>query len=91
MGFHLVSKATWEDKFIARAMVKRLPFKQRKAITLRFWHNKSIYEIAKALRMTWGEADNLLKEALLQLKENCLKQPRISRAFKQTNLNNGRI
>ena len=70
--YHLDFKVTSQDKVIARSMVKKLPFKQRKAVTLRFWHNKSIFEIAKALRMTWGEADNLLKDALLQLKDNCI-------------------
>lgn len=83
-------KVTGQDKVIARSMVKKLPFEQRKAVTLRFWHNKSIFEIAKALRMTWGEADNLLKEALIQLKDNCLMQPRFSRALKLKTYNKGR-
>lgn len=68
------------DRAIARALLKRLPPAQRKAVVLRFWHNYSVFEIAKALRVSWGEADSLLREALCKLKKDCIRQPHFSRS-----------
>jgi DNA-directed RNA polymerase specialized sigma24 family protein len=78
----MFSEFTQEDQVIARSLLKRLPPKQKKAIVLRFWHNYSIFEIAKSLRLTWGETDSLIKDALLKMKKDCMKQPRFSRAVK---------
>lgn len=78
----MTSEFSTEDQIIARSLLRRLPPKQRKAVILRFWHNYSIFEIAKALRVTWGEADKIIKDALLNLKKDCMKQPRFSRALK---------
>lgn len=71
-----------EDQVIVRSLLKRLPSKQKKAIVLRFWHNYSIFEIAKSLRVSWGEADVLLKDAMISLKKDCIRHPRFSRALR---------
>ncbi len=73
---------TSEDQVIARSLLKRLPPRQRKAIVLRFWHNYSIFEVAKALRISWGEADQVIKHGLVKMKKDCMKNPRFSRALK---------
>ena len=78
----MTSEFSIEDQAIARSLLRKLPPKQRKVMVLRFWHNYSIFEIAKALRITWGEADKIIKEVLLNLKKECMKQPRFSRALK---------
>ena len=78
----MFSKFTEEDQVTARSLLKKLPPKQKKAIVLRFWHNYSVFEIARSLRVTWGEADSLIKDALLKMKKDCMKQPRFSRALK---------
>ncbi len=78
----MFSEFSAEDQVIARSLLKKLPPRQKKAIVLRFWHNYSVFEIAKSLRVSWGEADSLLKDALISLKKDCMKQPRFSRALK---------
>lgn len=70
------------DQIVARSILKRLPPAQKKAVVLRFWHNYSIFEIAKALRISWSEADSLLRAALLKMKKDCLGQPQFSRSQK---------
>ncbi len=73
---------TLVDQVIARALLRKLPPKQRKALVLRFWHNYTLVEVAKSLRVSWGEADEIMKSALLALKDECMKQPRFSRALR---------
>ena len=70
---------TLEDKIIARSMLRKLPPKQRKALVLRFWHNYTSFEVAKALRVTWGEGETIVTEAIKTLKEEISGQPRFSR------------
>lgn len=70
------------DHVIARSLMKQLPPKQRKAVVLRFWHNYSIFEIAKSLRVTWVEADKILSKALVKMKRECVKQPHFSKSKK---------
>ena len=72
-------KFSYADQTIIRSLLRKLPCKYRKAIILRFWHEYSISDIAKILRITWVEADFVIEKALIELKTNCLKQPNFSR------------
>ena len=78
----MLTEFSTEDQLIARSLLKKLPPRQKKALVLRFWYNYSIFEVAKSLRLSWGEADSLIKDALMSLKKDCMKQPRFSRALK---------
>lgn len=69
------------DKIIVRSLLKKLPFKQRKAIILRFWYSQSISDVACALRITWDETDKILTNGLLMLKRECMTQPTFSRSL----------
>jgi DNA-directed RNA polymerase specialized sigma24 family protein len=77
----MCTEFTLDDKVIARSLLRDLPPKQRKALVLRFWHNYTLFEVAKALRITWSEADKIVKGALVQMKDECLSQPRFSRVL----------
>ncbi len=68
-----------EDQSIARSLSRQLRPKQRQAVTLRFWHDCSILEIARSLGISWDEADRMLKDALARLEEQCLAHPYFSR------------
>lgn len=68
------------DKKIVVALLRKLPLRQRVALTLRFWHNFEILEVAREINLTWDETDQLIDEGLRRLKSNCLEQPLFSRA-----------
>ena len=70
-----------EDQIIACLLLMKLRARQRQAVTLRFWHNCSILEIARSLGVTWDEADRMIKDALARLKEQCLAHPHFSRGM----------
>ena len=78
----MLTEFSTEDQLIARSLLKKLPPRQKKALVLRFWYNYSIFEVAKSLRLSWGETDSLIKDALMSLKKDCMRQPRFSRALK---------
>ena len=77
----MAAKFSVEDQIIARSLSRKLKPKQRQAVMLRFWHDCSIFEIAKYLGVTWDEADRLIKAALDKLKQQCMAQPHFSRAL----------
>ena len=77
----MVAKFSVEDQIIARSLSRKLRPKQRQAVMLRFWHDCSIFEIAKFLGVTWDEADKIISDALARLKEQCLAHSRFSRAM----------
>lgn len=76
-----MSKFSTEDQIIVRSLLKKLPPRQRKVIILRFWHNHSVSEIARKMKITWEETEKLLNDGLSKLKEDCMDQPRFSRAL----------
>ena len=74
-------KFSLENQIIACLLLGKLRARQRQAVTLRFSHDCSIFEIAKFLGVTWDEADRMIKDALARLKEQCLAHPHFSRAL----------
>ena len=46
---------------------------------VRFWHDCSIFEIARLLGISWDKADTVIKDALAKLKQECVAQPHFSR------------
>jgi DNA-directed RNA polymerase specialized sigma24 family protein len=42
--------------------------KQRKAIYLRFWDNRTVFNIAQIIGVSWVEADKIINEGLSQLR-----------------------
>lgn len=50
-------------------ILSRLNWRHRCAIHLRFWEDHSILQIAKILSLSWQEADNLIEEALRELRK----------------------
>lgn len=78
----MAAKFSVEDQIIARSLSRKLRPRQRKAIILRFWHEYTIFEVAKSLRVSWEEADKTIKVALAKLKQECMAQPHFSRALK---------
>ena len=75
----MAAKFSVEDQIIARSLSRKLLPKQRQAVMLRFWHDCSIFEIARSLGVTWDEADRMIKDALSKLKQGCMAQPHFSR------------
>lgn len=75
-------KFSVEDQVIAKSLSEKLCPRQQKAIILRFWHDSSIFEVAKSLGVTWEEADRIIKGALAKLKQGCVEQPHFSKALK---------
>jgi len=73
------SKFTEIDYGIVRALLRKLPAKQRYAITLKFWNEYSIDEIAKTLRISWHEANEIIEDGLSRLKDACMLQPAFSK------------
>lgn len=73
------SSLSKDDAWVLKTLINQLPPKQRRAITLRFWGQQSIFEIAAAMRVTWGEADELLNVAIQNLKKECMNHPRLMR------------
>jgi len=75
-----MSEFTNLDKKIVVALLRKLPLKQRVALTLRFWHNFEILEVANKINVSWDEADQLIESGLEKLKSFCLEQPLFSKA-----------
>ena len=75
----MVAKFSVEDQIIARSLSRKLKPKQRRAVLMRFWHDCSIFEIARSLGISWDEADRMIKDALGKLKQGCTAQPHFSK------------
>ena len=63
---------------ILNKLIKKLPLRHKTVIRLRFWDNQTIEEIAKAMRLTWNEANQLIEEAKILLRNMCLNDPAFS-------------
>ncbi|MCT4642779.1 MAG: sigma-70 region 4 domain-containing protein [Bacteriovoracaceae bacterium] len=57
-----------EDKRMLLLALARIETRRRKSIVLRFWHNYSIAEIAKELKVSWDRADHLVEDTILMLR-----------------------
>ena len=57
-----------EDEKVREAL-ETLPDKNKSVLYMRFWGELRIEEIAKVKKMTWGEANRLIDESLLQFKK----------------------
>ena len=64
---------------IRRAM-DELPLIEKLVIEMRFFHNFSISEIARYLRIGWDEADCLIQSVLPILRGSCLAEHGFSRS-----------
>jgi hypothetical protein len=67
------------DYLVVRRAMDDLPLLEKLAVELRFFHNFSIEEISRFLRIGWDEASSMLDESLLILKSKCLSDPEFSR------------
>lgn len=67
------------DYLVVRRAMDDLPLLEKLAVELRFFHNFSIEEISRFLRIGWDEASSILDESLLILKLKCLSDPEFSR------------
>ena len=76
----MITKFSEGDKVIVRSLLRKLPLKQRKAIILRFWHNYSISDVARELRISWKKSYKMITGGLVKLRKECMAQPRFSRA-----------
>ena len=70
---------TETDYLVVRRAMDELPLIEKLAIELRFFHNFSIEEISRLLRVGWDEAEDLVESALQILKTQCLSHPDFSR------------
>lgn len=52
------------------AALKGLPPQGQRAINLRFWENYTIEEIAEELCISWDEADLLIEQSIISLREH---------------------
>lgn len=75
----MVANFSVEDQIIARSLSRKLKPRQRQVVMLRFWHDCSIFEIARLLGISWDKADTVIKDALAKLKQECMAQPHFSR------------
>ena len=73
------SDFTKMDGWIVKALLKKLPEKQKKAVIFKFWHNLTIEEISKTLGITWGETNLLIENALVKLKKSLELEPAFSK------------
>ena len=48
---------------------------------MKFWHNHSVSEIARHMRIDWSEANRLLTKGQLKLRAECVRQPRFAKTL----------
>lgn len=69
------------DHMIVRAAVKRLPGLLSEVMTLRFWQNYSVAEIADEIGVSMKTVDEAILNAGRMLREECLRNPIFSRSL----------
>lgn len=67
------------DYLAVRRAMDELPLIEKLVIEMRFFHNFSISEIARHLRIEWAEADELIESVLPVLRRICLGDSSFSR------------
>lgn len=72
---------TMLDHMIARRALKRMPLFLAEIITMRFWRNYSLLDIAEELGISELDADRLLERGLLEIRNECLQTPAFSRSI----------
>ena len=70
------------DQAVVRKAVAQLHGNEHAVIVLRFWEANTISEIAGILDLTWQEVETHLTQALIKLKNLCLKDREFSRSEK---------
>lgn len=60
---------------ILHSHLGNLPEKSRLAIYYRFWQHKTIEEVARAMRIDWNRADQLINAGVSQLRASLDKDP----------------
>jgi len=68
------------DYLTVRRAIDELPLIEKLVIEMRFFHNYSISEIARYLRIGWDDADSLIQSVLPILRRICLNDPCFSRS-----------
>lgn len=63
-----------ENKELVRIAVKSMEGKMKTALILRFWESLTIEEIAKELRISWIEADQLIEKGIEEIRNNFFKE-----------------
>ncbi len=71
---------TKNDYLVVRRAMDELPLIEKLAVEMRFFHNFSIEEISRLLRIGWDEAEAILDSALPILRKHCLSDPDFSRS-----------
>ena len=61
----LISASNFEK---LHQLLKQLSWQHRCALHLRFWEDQSISQIAGSMNLTWEQADQLIEEAVEQLR-----------------------
>ncbi len=54
-------------------LLSRMKWRHRCAIHLRFWEDHSISQIANLMSLSWQDTDNLIKEAIRELRTEIKK------------------
>ncbi len=67
------------DYLVVRRALEELPLIEKLVVEMRFFHNFSIEEISRLLRMGWDETATLLESALPMLRRQCQSDPEFSR------------
>ena len=70
---------TIRDRTIVRDKINFLPKLQARAIHLRFWEQCTVADIASEFGKPWDEVNDLLKEALRNLRKLCIAHREFSR------------
>lgn len=72
---------TLKDHAVVREAVATLQGIEHSVIILRFWEGNTISEISEILDLSWGEVEKNITQALLKLKEYCVKNQDFSRTI----------
>jgi DNA-directed RNA polymerase specialized sigma24 family protein len=75
---HRGPRFTKADYLVVRRALDELSLIEKLAVEMRFFHNFSIEEISRLLRIGWDEAESLVESALPILRRYCLSDPDFS-------------
>ena len=71
------------DHIIVRRVLKRMPRFLSQIITMRFWWNYSLLDIAEEFGISELDADRLIERGLREIRNECLQTPAFSRSIDQ--------
>jgi DNA-directed RNA polymerase specialized sigma24 family protein len=64
---------TKRDQGIIRSLIRKLPSMQREAVTLHYWKNYDVSEVARELEISCCEANAFLNNGIDEVKRNFLE------------------